>query len=167
MIAPPNSAPPQTRSAALDLLWLECGINAQPESCHELNKRTGLIDLSLYKGGPYSAFAQSCGGRTTLIEQDCQSVINPDSVSMRGTESILVPVPELDVLMTQCRLFNNKSCYQLRSKAREAWIDEKVKHGVSRYKPYIDFGKTCGGVADRPVTPRYCGDFSKWPTVRR
>jgi len=165
MIAPPESAPPQTRSAALDLLWLECGINAQPESCHQLNKQTGFIDLSLHKGNPYSAFAQSCGGRTSMVEQDCTSVISPDKVSNRSTKGLAVSVPELDSLMEQCRSTNGEPCFQLRSKATSAWLTSKTYDDDSPYRPYFDFGKTCGGVADRPVTQRYCGDFSTWPTV--
>lgn len=150
LVPPPTMAAPGTKPH-LDQLWLRCGVESDAEACRDL----GLEALD-FDGDIYGAFAATCGGRMrTVASAGCVNLMNTELVPAEGS-----PPPGLesglDELWQRCSGGDRGSCTTL-------WLEAGSSDALTEEQKdsYKRFGRTCGGIVDRPMTD--CNDFANWP----
>ena len=150
LVPPPTMAPPGTKPH-LDGLWLKCGIEADGEACRDLGLEALEADDDIY-----AAFAATCGGRMrTFAGAGCVNLMNPELVPSEGSPPPGLD-PALDELWGQCAEGDSKACTSV-------WLEVDSNDALSdeQKDQYNRFGRTCGGVVDRPLTD--CNDYANWP----
>ncbi len=152
LVPPPTMAPPGTKPH-LDELWLQCGIEANAEACRDL----GLEALD-FDDDIYGAFAATCGGRMrTVASAGCVNLMNTELVPAEGSPPPGFD-PSIDDLWRQCGDGDGSAC-------TEVWLQAGSNDSLNdeQKDQYTRFGRTCGGIVDRPMTD--CNDFANWPVT--